>query len=100
MDKGGKMTAILTPGPIDARFDAQTTAIREQFENTNVPLTVLTVMVQSQGQDIKELKERIERLDWRLDRVDQRMESGFEAINKRFGTLEGRISGASAYAFS
>jgi len=44
---------------IKARFDEQTEAIRAQFENTNVPLTMLTVTVQSQGQDIKDLKQQI-----------------------------------------
>ena len=65
---------------INVRFDAQTAAIRAQFEDTNIAVTSLTVTVQSQGQNIKEIKER-------LGNVEQRMESGFETIDKRFGTF-------------
>lgn len=68
---------------IDGRFDELTSAIRAQFDDTNMAVTSLTVTVKSQGRDIKDIKER-------LDSVDQRMESGFETarqdMNSRFDT--------------
>lgn len=73
---------------INTRFDEQTETIRAQFENTNVPLTMLTVTVQSQGQDIKDLKQQIaevrQDMTARFEQVDQR----FEQVNQRFSMLE------------
>lgn len=77
---------------IKTRFDEQTEVIRAQFENTNVPLTMLTVTVQSQGQDIKDLKQQIaevrQDMTVRFGQVDQR----FEEMNIRFGQVDQRFN--------
>ncbi len=73
---------------INTRFDAQTAAIRAQFEDTNMQVARVMGLVDQQEKDIREIKERVDHLGEKLDHVDQRMESGFEAIDKRFSTLE------------
>jgi archaellum component FlaC len=87
---------------INTRFDEQTEAIRAQFENTNVPLTMLTVTVQSQGQDIKELKQQIaevrqditarfEQVDQRFNMLEQDMTARFEQVDQRFERVDQRF---------
>jgi predicted nucleic acid-binding Zn-ribbon protein len=76
---------------IKARFDEQMTAIRAQFENTNMQLTRIIGLVDFQEKDIREIKADVGIIKEHLDSVDQRMEGGFEAIDKRFGQLGGRV---------
>jgi DNA repair exonuclease SbcCD ATPase subunit len=68
---------------INRRFDEQTEAIRAQFENTNVPLTMLTVTVQSQGQDIKELKLQVAEIRRDMKALEQGMNTRFEQVGQQ-----------------
>ncbi|MBO0793816.1 MAG: hypothetical protein J2P36_23085, partial [Ktedonobacteraceae bacterium] len=59
-------------------------AIREQFEETNMAVTALTVTVGSQGQDIRVMKEDIRGILDRLDGVDVR----FDGVDRRLDKIE------------
>lgn len=83
---------------IKARFDEQTAAIRAQFEDITVPLTMLTPMVQSQGQDIKTLKNDVGIIKEQIADIKQdntefyikfdRLEKGLEATNQQVAEVK------------
>jgi predicted nucleic acid-binding Zn-ribbon protein len=65
---------------IDARFDAQTTALRAQFEETNVAVTTVTVTAGQQGQDIRTIKEDIRGLSDRFDVQEGKLDQILERL--------------------
>ena len=61
------------------------------IQELNRNVTMLLGIVSSQQLDIKEIKISQITVEEHLDTMSQRMESGFEVIDKRLGALESRF---------
>lgn len=61
------------------------------IQELNRNVTMLLGIVSSQQLDIKEIKISQIGVEERLDSLSHDMESGFETVGKRLGTLEGRF---------
>ena len=66
---------------------SSSTSIQELNRNVTMLLGILS----SQQLDIKEIKISQITVEERLNGMSQRMESGFETLEKRLGALEGRF---------
>ncbi len=67
----------------------------QNMRDADHEITILTGVISAQGQDIKEMKNRLERFDQRFtsleERFDQRFTSLEERFDQRFASLEGKL---------
>src|SRR6266571_5739123 len=61
------------------------------IQELNRNVTMLLGMISSQQLDIKEIKISQIDVEERLNNMSQRMESGFETLEKRLGAVESRL---------
>ena len=67
----------------------------QNMRDADHEITILTGVISAQGQDIKEMKNRLESFDQRFtsleERFDQRFTSLEERFDQRFASLEGKL---------
>ena len=67
----------------------------QNMRDADHEITILTGVISAQGQDIKEMKNRLESFDQRFtsleEHFDQRFASSEERFDQRFTSLEGKL---------